>query len=294
MVTDLVATQTIGRRLPPDFVEEYPYEGNFVVSIRQSPDMLARLIFQPKCPRVYASFPISRPRKMADPVMAEQTRREIDAFRALLRENFATFDPVTIDELPLARLLLSTTQNTGAVTLPASCRWLIPPEQTLCGEEVVDIDGVSIAELCDVCLPMEGPTKSELRRHTTSRDLRLIDQSDCIVVYRPTMSSAPGEQKHNQEGWSKGTAEEVRYANTRGRAIIVVRDPERDGELGTGTLGFELSPGEVVEAPRIDDDGNRHQLFQLLVSKIKDATRAAVARRRAVMEALSTDGEGRS
>lgn len=98
LMTDILAKHVTPQDQKTE-THKYPYKRSPVVSIKHPPEMLYKLLFRPDVLKIYTAFPITRTRD--DP----KKRVEIDNFRKTLHKNFIVFDPLTIDELPLERLL---------------------------------------------------------------------------------------------------------------------------------------------------------------------------------------------
>lgn len=93
MMSDMIAQEVI----PP--FDDY-HRKNYVISVRQSPEDVYRLLFKQKVLKVYVSYPISRTR------FSGETRTEIDAFRDAMKRDFMVFDPLAIDEKFLQFILI--------------------------------------------------------------------------------------------------------------------------------------------------------------------------------------------
>ncbi len=73
---------------------------HYVWAVKHPVDMLWKLMTQPQCLIIYSAFPITSTRN--DP----KAVHEIDSFRKLIYDRFIVFDPLTIDEYPLAATTL--------------------------------------------------------------------------------------------------------------------------------------------------------------------------------------------
>lgn len=265
----------------------YPYEASPAVAVNHPVVLLYRLISQPEVPRVYLSFPISRPR--ADP--SDSFMREINHFRRTMAGWFVAFDPLTIDEKPLETALAAHIKE--VMTATSKENWLEHRNSILAasGDDIhkalkacaaafrslgtisfspsslpgawVDLcstysevlaapnsfgqkDGpdnvaLNFDELFEICVRKDLPAslegrenisaQSEIEHQITSRDHRLIDQADCVVIYRPMHGKSPGQS------WGPGgTYNEADYAVTRDRPLVVIVDKSdpplgRDGPL---------------------------------------------------------------
>lgn len=235
LLAELLASHVAAQKNTP----LYPHENALVVAVRHSPNMLYRLLFDRQRLRIYTSFPIGAPRRLTDMSRRKAAFQEIDRFRRKLAEDFTVFDPLTIDEFPMQ---YKCDALKGAVTepiinLPAGDQWTIPAEETLCDEDRQDVQ-LETSQVAEIALKLGAEGKSEIARQTQIRDHRLIDQSDIVVVYRPTMLG--------DGDWSHGTYDEASYAYRRGKPFIVIRDKAEDPALAAKTLGLELTPASTA------------------------------------------------
>lgn len=181
MATEVLATSLRGH-------------GHFYIVSRgadtlQTAESLYRLIFEPHRRKVYPSFPITHVMDMPD-VLAE-----INSFRRVLAESFITFDPGDLDEKRLLDLAAEAIRR---------------------GEDrvVVEVNGrqveFSAAEISSVASDIDG--------QIYARDFKLIDQSDMIVSYVPTL---PG----GKPGISSGVERELQHAHEATKEVYVIWTP---------------------------------------------------------------------
>lgn len=274
--TDVLGQETTARRKNLSLNPQFPFERSPVISNRQSREMLLRYLCMPQIPRIYASYPITRVRYHTE------RREEIDDFRSALAARFCVFDPVTIDELPLEALRAEEApKGATEATLPASSRWPLETEQTLVGTPIEDCPGVRMQEVEEITQLIEGRDRTTLDSAVEERDLRLVDQSDCVVVYRPQYSTGmEGTPKYHTP--TEGTAREMDYAlKIAERKVFVVHDSAVDGSLRRGPLQHFLPNGNqyFVEVPNLSDPKQRAAAFTLLVSRIESISGALASRR---------------
>lgn len=213
---------------------------SLLVPVKTPAMTVAKLIVERSRPRVYVSFPISSTR--GDP----QARKEINEFRRKLHTTIPTFDPLTIEELPLLRCLdqagevLSfdpSRQPDGTDKPTAETRWdcrigdgplgpLVWEPETApngIGKEVpffpVQFPRADLAEL-RYGTPDAGNLVND---HVTARDLRFVDQADMIICYRPFWHGAV----------STGVARELTHANSTSKPVVayIGQDPVPAGPL---------------------------------------------------------------
>lgn len=170
--------------------------GHFYVVARGIEDhtlrSLYRLIFKPETKRVYPSFPMTHVMDMPE------TLAEIDAFREALAAHFITFDPGDLDE---KRLLF----EAGAATQRGETSFTIDVN----GREIE----FTVAEVTSVA--------NDIDAQIYARDFKLIDQSDMIVSFVPTL---PG----GKPGLSSGVERELQHAYETTKEVYVVWDPDSE------------------------------------------------------------------
>lgn len=89
----------------------------------------------------------------------------------------------------------------------------------------------------------------EIDNQIVRRDYRLIDQADCVVIYRPTMKK-PG-------GWQLGgTRLEYEYAKNSGKPALVIRD-KKDGPLEDAPFNTNVNPFDILEWSGLDSPNDR-------------------------------------
>lgn len=168
--------------------------GHAFVMSRGNPRITApslyRLMFEPHRKRVYPSFPMTH--VLDEPVVLA----EIDRFRDALAEHFITFDPADLNEKKLL-------YEAG--------------EATKRGEEdlAINVNGRSIT------LPVSEITRvaHDIDAQIYARDFKLIEQSDMIVSYVPSL---PG----GKPALSSGVEREVQHAFESTKEAFVVWRPE--------------------------------------------------------------------
>jgi hypothetical protein len=84
----------------------------------------------------------------------------------------------------------------------------------------------------------------EIDNQIARRDYRLIDQVDCVVIYRPTM--------RRPAGWNLGgTRLEYEYAKRTQKPALVIRD-EKDGPFEDPPFDTNVNPWDVLEWSGLD------------------------------------------
>lgn len=259
VLTDFLAQELISSKYRKgDNALFFPFERSPIVAVRHAPVMLYRLLFKPEIVRIYISFPITEARKQKEYI------QEFDEFRARLCEHFTVYDPVTIDELPLQALLENENRQ-----LKASDCWPIPANQTLCGRARNRSYKINIDEIKEITRRTGLGAKSQtiLERQIENRDLRMIDQSDCIVAYRPMFR---GDKKKKRTDFSGGTDAEWSFAETHGKPRFLVHDRKVDGEL-PGRV-WRTAAGDIphiISVNNLSDPVEQGKALRKLVKAIK-------------------------
>lgn len=98
LAADIVAVEVLSRR---NGIIEPP---NLWLGVKHPLSSIRRLLFDPKCPKVYAAFSITAPRLVSDPALKAKLIRETNEYRRhLYQKGLVIFDPATLDD----RLLIS-------------------------------------------------------------------------------------------------------------------------------------------------------------------------------------------
>jgi len=156
---------------------------------RQAAETLYRLMFEPQRKRVYPSFPMTHVMDMPD-VLAR-----IDQFRDIIAQHFITYDPGDLDE---KRLLFDAGEaiKNGETTITVRV-----------GGRDIQLNVNEVTQIAN-----------DIDSQIYARDFKLIDQSDMIVSYVPTM---PG----GKPGLSSGVERELQHAFEGTKEVYVVWDP---------------------------------------------------------------------
>ncbi len=280
MMTDILARDVIQREVFSENVEMYPFEHSPQIAVRHTCRMLHSFVAEPEKPRLYISYPISKPRRIAKANGSEDAIREINDFRERFDEEFTVFDPVTIDERILKFLsadgsALGESEPVGdrrrgeitekMLTLRSAMWWPIRHADT--------ISGIAASEIKLVASEVEEITKeikqnvSEIDLLIRYRDYRLIDQADYVVIYRPTYPEG------SEREWSTGTWMEYLHARrcfqkSGGirKRVHIIRDSTNDGPLDSPP--FQLVAAHRHEGTDLHIKANRDAIFSQVVAAI--------------------------
>jgi hypothetical protein len=202
-----------------------------------------------------------------------------DAKRSLVEQNqefryffadhgsFIVFDPSTIDELPLTAKF-NRNQAQTEITITRDDCWppLCRPEmrfaagETLPSNPAISVPAREIREL----IPMEdgeaGDFHTSVGRQVRSRDLRLVEQSEGLIAYRPTLGGR----------WSTGVEVEINHAIGMDpvRAFFVISD-NTDGDIGKKSdMAREMVKGRDYDSWNLSDPAERRKAFEYAARKI--------------------------
>lgn len=259
MMTDILSRRSSA---PGSQVNEasFPYEFCPSVAIRHPATMLYRYLAEPKVLRVYTSFRISHIRRHKG-AARKQMIAELDSFRSELNKRFTVFDPLTIDEIPIEIAYEEAKKKSQKkiIRVAAADQWQIPPAGTLCAEPRRTHD-LALDDVKEIVTKASKAEKCELERHVEKRDFRMIDQADCVVIYRPTYGGGD---------WSRGTYHEALYAHATGKPLLVIHDPKDDGPLSSSALGIELAKEDYYEAtPHLHKPNEQKKALAWLIREL--------------------------
>lgn len=194
-VTDVLAWRTseimLSRMLSLNIYGENKVIPHFIVSVKQSIEMLYKLLFDRELLRIYTGFPISNVRN--DPSKVS----EIGTYRKELNDRFIIFDPTTIDELRIF----------GRKLVPRLKLDPIEPMLKETGDKAVG-HKKELKKLEEV-----------IKNHIELRDYTCIDQSHLMTSYRPFWGGT--------NLTSMGLEKEVIHANFTQKEVYTV-DPDVD------------------------------------------------------------------
>lgn len=196
---------------------------NFLVAVKHPQETLVNLLKgeKPTKKRIYVSHPISDPRRYAE----DGDNSKIGEINSWLNkvskaDSLATdavfFYPLTIDELPLRKLVTDENDGGGtSITFERNITWnlrdffddrkLICDYDSLPQELELDKDNLSL---------ISGMLKSDVR----FRDLRLVSQSRRLLVLCPWY--------HDRR--PRGVRDEIDYATKNGNVVHIWQDPKHD------------------------------------------------------------------
>jgi adenylate kinase len=169
---------------------------HFLVSRNEPEEILSHLLFQRHRKRIYASYPMSH-------VTEEERNASQGLIQGLRRKGYVVFDPGALEDLGQINSLL---------------------EQRRIGQGI--LSQFSDSEVMHL-LRAAGD-------HTVKRDYQLIDQSDLVVVYYPSIPlfGSPSSSEFSSAGpyipLSAGVICEMVHGHTAGKRVYAVWLPETE------------------------------------------------------------------
>ena len=172
-----------------------------------------RLIFEPEIPRIYSASQITAVRDKP------RLRAAIEAHRRWLHEQFAVFDPTTIDDRLLVNYIPQPPGRRKTFSVNSDARW--PYDLAGLGESfaslVTDAEAIfplslNVREALELSKPAEQSSdRSIIDVQIRHRDFRYIDQVDIVSAHRPLLG------KHESSGVA---AEKTYAANVAGKTVV--------------------------------------------------------------------------
>jgi len=148
--------------------------------------MVYSLLFERHKKKVYPSFPMSHVVDLPD------TLKEINAFRAVLHEQFICFDPGDVDEFVLHMSALKALE-TGETTITVAA-----------AEGPVTLKTADVAQI-----------SGDIMGQIYARDFKMVDQADMIISLVP-------ELPNGKPALSSGVERELHHAFEGGKEVYIV------------------------------------------------------------------------
>jgi hypothetical protein len=145
-----------------------------------------RLLFEPQIKRAYLSFPMTAVADMPE------VKQEIDSFRRTMKQHFTCFDPGDLEEAFLPRLALEAAED-GKDSLE------------------IPVGGKTVRLMLDQIRQIERDIYSQ----TYARDFMLIDQSDMIISFIPTLPDG-------RAAISSGVERELQHAHEAAKEVYLI------------------------------------------------------------------------
>ncbi len=145
-----------------------------------------RLVFEPKIKRAYLSFPMTAVTDLED------VKKEIGEFRQTMKKHFTCFDPGDLEEAFLPRMALEAAED---------------------GKDSLEIEagGKTVRLNLDQIRQIERDIYSQ----TYARDFLLIDQSEMIISFIPTLPDG-------RAAISSGVERELQHAHEAAKDVYVI------------------------------------------------------------------------
>jgi hypothetical protein len=199
----------------------------------------------------------------------EYLQGQILHFRQSFSSRFVAYDPSTIDEVPLIAEV-ATLPEAGKVSIDPRDRWPLTcePQHRLAGRDVFSSadDRIEIlaSQIRELLIPgTQAAKKTSIERQIRSRDFRLIEQSQGLVAYRPTMGGR----------WSGSVLKEIEHVRRLKRPFFVIKDATYDGPLDEGSaLGWEYGDQHWGKWD-LSNANNRTEAFKIASERLSEQIR---------------------
>ncbi len=233
---------------------------NVYLAAKHPSMMVYRLLFEPKRPRLYSASQITNVRDNP------QARKEIEAHRRHIHQEFVVFDPLTVDDRILVNSLPGEDPEGETFQVGFDARW--PSDLSEIGphyESLVPEDPnlfpltVEVKEAEELNRPdqMSSPM-STIDAQITQRDYRYIDQADVMAAYRPRFLGHESRGVAAEKGYAAGA--------TGATPVVEYSPPEDTADTASRPFSTPL-PGPVLT--------DLHRFYEML-----DSTARAEADRR--------------
>ncbi len=246
---------------------------SILVPVRSSMKNIHNIIFSDRR-KVYLCFSISEIRRLRDakgPKARERRSQGEDLlaqnleFRRAIEDEFAVFDPTGIDELPLGFLAArKSAKSAEDVEISRDKLWPGTYPDLWLASSSDEIASIPAHEIAEVCNEVRSETKTLVEAQLRVRDYRLIDQSNALIAYRPSIS---GLSKGEKLRVSKGCEEEIGHVARSPRDLkkpfAIIKDPT-DGELSQGALNYGYKHALVAGHSLNTADGRRAAIAEAI------------------------------
>lgn len=155
-------------------------------SRQQTIETFYRLIFEQWRKKAYLSFPMTHVVDMPD------VKKEIDDFRRQLKEYFTCFDPADLEEAYLPHYAHQAAEKGG---------------------DYVEVTVLGLKSRLDVNQVLQ--IERDINSQTYARDFLLIDQSDMIISFIPTLADG-------RASISSGVERELQHAHEAAKEVYVI------------------------------------------------------------------------
>jgi adenylate kinase len=149
-------------------------------------DTFYKLLFDKHMKKAYLSFPMTLVSEM------EEVQKDIKLFREFMKQNFICFDPADLEE----------------ACLPYYARQAIKE-----GWDYIEVAGFGKASRLDLEQVLQ--IERDINSQTYARDFLLIDQSDMIISFIPTLPDG-------KPAVSSGVERELQHAHEAAKEVYVI------------------------------------------------------------------------
>lgn len=153
---------------------------------QETTETFYRLLFERQIKKAYVSFPMTGIDDM------ESVKKEIDEFRRLMKQSFACFDPGDLEESNLPQKAQRANQK---------------------GLDYVEV--TSLGRKVQLDLHEVWQIERDINSQTYARDFMLIDQSDMIISFIPSLADG-------RAAISSGVERELQHAHEAAKEVYVI------------------------------------------------------------------------
>ncbi len=163
---------------------------HFLIGRKQGPDTLFRLMFEPRTPTAYLSYPMTH-------FEGADLFTKLENFRQELREHVVVFDPAAVDDYSMDRDAAigfsdgSATARSAPADAAESLRGVGGASHKTGRARDLLLDAREYGD-ADGGRPVNPENLTHVDGQIVDRDYKLIDQSQIVVVYYPTTTLSAG------------------------------------------------------------------------------------------------------
>lgn len=264
LVADIVASEVISKR---NGIIDPP---NLWLGVKHPLSSIRRLLFNPECPKVYAAFSITVPRRISNSTLKAELIKETNQYRRnLYQRGLVVFDPATLDDRLLISCVEKDTKPEGkTLSIAEDERWSYAISDE--GDDspaVKDPDStfpLSIAHseafaLKSAPKTVHGPY-CDIDAHITQIDLRYVRQADIVTFWRP----------FSQGKMSTGCCTEASLASGLGKKVVAyspIEDIEKYQKENTSIPLDRVWPNQVAQ---LSDEARFWNEVDIAVKEIRE------------------------
>ncbi len=179
---------------------------------QETTETFHKLVFEPHCKKAYLSFPMTH---VGD---IENVQNEIAEFRRLMKQFFICFDPADLEESYLPHLARQASNK---------------------GQDFIEV--TALGKTIRLDLKEVQQIESDINSQIYARDFLLIEQSDMIISFIPTLADG-------RPAISSGVERELQHAHESAKEVYVIWTAKQNPSVfvtQTATKVFNNLPNAV-------------------------------------------------